>query len=296
MTPDLVRGHRRRDRDLVIVVASRIVDRPDNTDDGLRSPDGPSPDRELDDAALSSVRSLDRPFVILGVLREHRSPMRLTEIATASQLHLATTQRIINLLIRYGYVEREGFEYRLGVVSLLNGNVYLLSNRLTQVAESVLHELTSSTGLTSTLSVRYHHSSVLLLRVSSVPPLRFQLQVGEQMPLVVGGARVLAAAMSSDEMDQLLEGVHSISLASGVVLDREEFIASLEVIRQRGYAFGQSQREAGALSIAVPVVDRRESVVASLQLSAMIEDIPVDVDALVMELKRASAAVSRRIP
>ncbi|MHB1087865.1 MAG: IclR family transcriptional regulator, partial [Acidimicrobiales bacterium] len=62
------------------------------------------------------------------------------------------------------------------------------------------------------------------------------------------------------------------------------------------YAFGQGQREAGALSIAVPVFSRDHEVIAAIQLSAMIEDIPVDVDALVIELKRASGAITRRIP
>jgi len=249
-----------------------------------------------EDTTLSSVRSLDRPFVILGVLREHRRPMRLTEIAAAAQLHLATTQRIVNLLIRYGYVERDGLEYHLGVTSLLNGNTYLMTNRVTQIAEPVLQELTSSTGLTSSLTVRHELSAVLLLRVSSSPPLRFQLPIGEKMPLVVGGARVLAAPLEPEELNELLEGIENIPLASGVILDRAEFIESLRTIRERGYAFGQGQREAGALSIAVPVFDRESSVIAAIQLSAMIEDIPVDVDALVIELKRASAAITRRIP
>ncbi len=253
-------------------------------------------DGERDDTQLSSVRSLDRPFVILQVLREHRAPMRLTEIATAAQLHLATTQRIINLLIRYGYIERDGLDYRLGVTSLLNGSAYLLTNRLVQMAEPVLIELTASTGLTSSLSIRHELSAVLLLRVASTPPLRYQLPLGEAMPLVVGGARVLAAALEPDELAALLEGVDTIQLASGVVLDRTEFIRGLQQIRERGYAFGQGQREAGAMSIAVPVVDREQRVVASIQLSALIEDIPVDVDALVIELKRASGAITRRMP
>lgn len=251
---------------------------------------------EGDDTALSQVRSLDRPFIILQVLRESRDSMRLSEIAAAAQLHLATTQRILTLLIRYGYVEREGLDYRLGITSLINGNTYLLTNRLVQVAEPILIELTASTGLTSSMTVRYELSAVLMMRISSTPGLSFQLPVGERIPLVVGGARVLAAALEPDELDRLLEGVSSIPLASGVVLDRAEFIDGLRLIRERGYAFGQSQREVGAMSIAVPVLDGQQQVVAAIQLSSLIEDISVDVDALVSALKRASLAMTRRLP
>lgn len=267
-----------------------------NPTGGRGATNGSTSDGDGDDTLLSQVRSLDRPFIILQVLREYRAPMRLSDIAAAAQLHLATTQRILTLLIRYGYVEREGLDYRLGLTSLLNGNTYLLTSHLVQVAEPVLIELTASTGLTSSMSVRNDLSAVLLMRVSSTPPLRFQVPIGERMPLVVGGARVLAAALDVEDLDRLLEGVSSIPLASGVVLDRSEFVDSLRIIRERGYAFGQGQREAGAMSIAVPVFGTDQRVVAAIQLSSLIEDIAVDVDALVIELKRASLAMTRRIP
>ncbi len=91
-----------------------------------------------EDGALSSVRSLDRPFQILEVLRERRTPMRLTEVAGAARLDLATTQRLLNLLVNYSYVARDGLDYRLGLTSLLNANVYLLTDQLLQIAEPFL--------------------------------------------------------------------------------------------------------------------------------------------------------------
>lgn len=253
-------------------------------------------DRAEDDSAAVGVRSLDRPFAILRVLRENRFPMRLTEIATAAKLHLATTQRIVNLLIRHGYVERSGVEYRLGLVSLIDGYTYLLTNNLTQVAEPVLLELTASTKLSSVLSVRYDLTQVRVLVVLSAPLRRYQTMVGERVPLVVGGARVLAAGLSSEDLERLLDGVETITYANGSELSRQEFIESLGDIRKRGYAFGQGQGEGGSVSIAVPVMNHQSEVIAAIQISGHIEDIQVDVDALVSELKRASAAVTRRLP
>ena len=251
---------------------------------------------ENDEASSSGVRSLDRPFVILRVLREHRAPMRLTEIATAAKLHLATTQRLVNLLIKHGYVERDGVEYRLGLVSLIDGFTYLLTNSLTQIAEPILLELSATTKLTSMLSVRHELTQVRVLRILSSPTPRYQATIGEQVPLTLGGARVLAAALSSEDLEQLLEGVEKIPFASGRVLDRREFIDSLSAIRERGYALGQGQGEGGSVSVAVPVMDRGGEVIAAIQVSGHIEDIPFDVDSLVNELQRASAAITRRIP
>jgi len=251
---------------------------------------------EGDDGSSSGVRSLDRPFVILRVLRENRAPMRLTEIATAAKLHLATTQRLVNLLIKHGYVERDGVEYRLGLISLIDGHTYLLTNSLTQIAEPIMLELTATTKLTSMLSVRHDLTQVRVLRVLGTPAPRYQAPIGEQVPLVVGGARVLAAALSPGDLERLLEGVERIPFASGTVLDRQEFIESLSAIRERGYAFGQGQGEGGGVSIAVPIVNQDGDVIAAIQVSGHIEDIPFDVDSLVLELKRASAGITRRIP
>ena len=253
-------------------------------------------DRVEDDLSVVGVRSLDRPFVILRVLRENRFPMRLTEIATATKLHLATTQRIVNLLIKHGYVERVGVEYRLGLVSLIDGYTYLLTNNLTQVAEPVLLELTATTKLSSVLSVRYDLTQVRVLVVLSAPLRRYQTMVGERVPLVVGGARVLAAGLSPADLERLLEGVETITYANGSELSRQEFIDSLDDIRKRGFAFGQGQGDGGSVSIAVPVMNHQGDVIAAIQISGHIEDIRVDVDALVSELKRASAAVTRRLP
>lgn len=251
---------------------------------------------DADDGAIAGARSLDRPFLILSVLRENRAPMRLTEIATATKLHLATTQRLVNLLIKHRYVERDGLEYRLGLVSLVDGFTYLLTNSLTQIAEPILLELTASTKLTSTLSVRHDLTQVRVLRVLSSPPPRYQGTIGEQVPLTLGGARVFAAGLSPEDLDRLLEGVEKIPFPSGQVLDRSEFVESLGAIRSRGYAFGQGQGEGGSVSIAVPVLSREAEVVAAIQVSGLIEDIPVDVDSIVAELQRASAAITRRIP
>lgn len=259
-----------------------------------RAAEGAEPLEE--DGAPTGARSLDRPFAVLRALRERRAPMRLTEIAQATGLHLATTQRLVNLLIKHGYVERDGVEYRLGLVSVINGYEYQRTNSLIQVAEPLLREITDATRLTSMLAVRHDLTQVRVLRILGNPPPRYLAEVGEQVSLVVGGARVFAAALDEADLDRLLEGVERFPLASGRVLDRREFVEGLHAIRERGYAFGQGQDEGGSVSIAVPVFDRVGEVIATVQVAGLIEDIPVDVEALVSELQRASAALTRRLP
>ncbi|MHB8379077.1 MAG: IclR family transcriptional regulator [Acidimicrobiales bacterium] len=245
----------------------------------------------------NTVRSLERAFDIMRVLRESRVALRLTDIARETGNHLATTQRLLNVLVKFGYVTQEGTGYSIGITSLLNAHNYLVVNGLNRIALPIVQELVATSGLTASLSVRVELTQVLLLRIEGSSPLRYQLPVGEPMPLYLGGARTLAATLEPDELERLLEEVPEIRLASGQIVTHEEFIESLARIRQQGYVFGSSQRYFGAAAASVPVFDTKGEVIASLQLSGLAEDFDDGkVEWCVAELKRASGAITTRLP
>jgi IclR family acetate operon transcriptional repressor len=245
----------------------------------------------------STMRSLERAFAILAIIRERRVPLRLSDIARASGLHLATTQRILNVLVEQGYVAQEGQGYSMGISSLLNSYTFLVTNNISQIALPIMQELTSQSGWTSSLSVRVNLSQVMISRIEGLPPLRYRMPIGEPMALHLGGARILAAALKPNELNALLDAVPEIRLASGEVVTRDEFVESLHVIREQGYVYGFSQRELGAASVAVPVFGRDDDVVASLQISFLAEELTNDkIEWTIVELKRASLAITKRIP
>jgi len=257
--------------------------RADDVDEGERRASGPA-------------RSIERALDILRVLRDSRVPLRLTDIARESGNHLATTQRILNVLVRSSYAHQNLNGYTIGVTSLLNSYSFLLSNSLVQVSLPVLQELSHVSGFFASLAVRVEMNAILLVRLEGISQLGYQLPVGEPMPLYLGGARVLAAYMEPEEIKELLNTVPEIRLGSGEIVTHEEFIENLRVIREQGYVIGRSQRILGAASAAVPVHDREGKVVASLQLSGTDVDLTSDkMDWCVGELKRASVAIERRL-
>ena len=254
---------------------------------------------EIDEAVQSppTVRSIERAFEILRILRESSVPVRLSDVARESGNHLATTQRIINVLVRSGYVVHEGGGYSMGVASLLNAHTFLVSNSLIRIALPVVQELVATTGFTASLSVRVEMKQILLLRIEGPTPLRYQLPVGEPMPLHLGGARVLAAALEPRELEVLLRDITTIRLADGQTLTHEQFVESLRIIREQGHVYGYSQREFGAASVAAPVRGSDDRVIASLQVSGLAEDFDeAKMDWCVAELKRASAGINKRLP
>jgi DNA-binding IclR family transcriptional regulator len=223
--------------------------------------------------------------------------MRLTDIASESGIHLATTQRILSVMLQYGYVSQERYGYTVGVTSVMNAFAFHMTSSLNQITQPILQELAAASGLMSSLAIRVDFVQVMVLRVEGTAPLRYLLPVGESTPLYLGGARIFAAALPPEDLASLLADVPEIRLASGQIVTEQELANSLKEIRDQGYVYSNSERDLGSASVAVPVFSQEGTLVASLQVSGAAVDLDEDkVEWCILELKRASAAITKRLP
>jgi IclR-like helix-turn-helix domain-containing protein len=113
------------------------------------------------------MRSLDRAFDVLGVLQNAKQPLRLSEVARHSALHVATVQRILNVLVDRGYAARASDTYTAGPADLAVAHAFMVTNPLSLLAQITLQRLAASTGYTASLYVRVENSRVLIARVES---------------------------------------------------------------------------------------------------------------------------------
>ena len=247
------------------------------------------------DSGQSTMRSLERAFDLLGVLESNILPMRLTTIAHEAGLAVSTTQRILAVLEARGLVERRASHYQLGVGIVPLAHAYLMGNRLSAAALPVLQELAAATGLTASLFVRLGFHRVVVARVQGEQPLRYVLPIGDRLPLHLGPGRVLAAHLSADDLEELLELTGDVVFDSGKRLTAAEFRASLERIRADGYLVARGERAAGISSISAPVLSAQSGVPAVVVVSGTDDRVDDEtVPALVNEVKMAASAISRR--
>jgi DNA-binding IclR family transcriptional regulator len=249
-----------------------------------------------DAPSASPMRSLERALDVLAAIEEAPGSLRLSEIARATSLHPATTQRLLHTLVARGYVRQDGPQYSMGVASLVNAHTYQLRSPLILAATQVLQQLAVSWGLTATLSTRLDLHQIVLARIAGAVPLRYELPVGEKLPLHLGGGRVLAAGMPDEARELLVASLGEFERADGERVSPERFRAELDEIRRNGFAFGASQRVQGAASLAVPVTDRSGATAAALQLSGVASDFEADRgEALTAALMFGARAVSSRL-
>jgi len=243
----------------------------------------------------TSMRSLERAIDVLEVLDGSRHALRLSDIARRAGLPVATTQRILGVLESRGRVERDGNGYRPGVGLIFGAHAYLTSSPLITAARPVLQDLAAETGLTASLFRRVGWARVVLARVGGTRPLRYELPVGERLPLHLGAGKAIAAWLTEQEIDELLTQADDLLAADGTPLDHDRFRADLKRIRDRGFSDARGERVPGMASVAAPVIDPDGIVIGAVQVAGLQEDLPPErVDPLGVEVQRAAFAIARR--
>ncbi len=241
------------------------------------------------------MRSLERAIDVLEVLDESRHALRLSDIARRAGLPVATTQRILNVLEARGRIERDATGYRPGVGLIFGAHAYLHSSPLVITARPVLQELASETGLTATLFKRVGWHRVALARVDGTRPLRYEIPIGERLPLHLGAGKVLCSAMSTDELHDYLATQPDLSLADGTARTHADFEDELTTIRERGYSTATGERVPGMVSVAalIPLADK--SAPAAVQVAGPTDQVPDErVATLGLEVRRAAYAITRQ--
>ena len=250
-------------------------------------------------AAPANMRSLDRAIDVLSVLEAAKKPLRLSEIGRLAALHVATTQRILGVLLDRGYAARTGDGYTAGPATLAAAHAFVVTNPLSVLSQSTLQQLAVSTGLTASMYVRVEHSRVLIARVESDKPLNYVLPVGERLPLYLGGAgKTILSDMTSEEVDDVLANAEQITLANGQPLQRAELDAQLDKIRSDGYAISISERLFGIASVTAPVRAPDHTLVGVLGVTgdAATDFTDTQITQLIPEVRRAATALGERLP
>ncbi len=246
----------------------------------------------------SNMRSLERAFDVLSVLQEANQPLRLAEVARASGLHIATAQRIVNVLVGRGYAAKSGDAYTGGPAALAVAHAYVVTNPLSLLAQPILQQLAVKTGYTASLYVRVERSRVLIARVESEHPLSYVLPVGERLPLHLGGAgKMFLAEMTAADVDEALATIATISLADGHTVGVDELRTQLKQIHDDGYAVTVAERQVGVGSVTAPVLATDGTMLAAMTVTC-----PADVldettlRGLIVEVRRAAGALGQRVP
>jgi len=242
------------------------------------------------------MRSVERAFDVLGVLEQARGPLRLSEVARRAGLHVATTQRLLNVLIARGYAVREETGYQVGPHVLTAAHTFLVGSRLNQASTPVMQQLAAATGLAVALFIPVTGARVQIARVEGRNPLRYVLPIGERLPLHVGAGKSLLPWLPEEERERVITEACPFTTAAGDRVTAAGLRADLAAVKERGYAVSVGERVGDVTGISAPILGASGLAGCVTVVARVHELTPDDTAPLAAELLRAAEAIGSLLP
>ena len=238
-----------------------------------------------------SVAGIDRAIDVL-FLFEDADDLGVTEIARRLDISKAVVHRILTSLRERGLVtvDDQTRRYSLGPSVLRLAAAYRESLDVRTMGLEAMRALSAATNETATMSVRHGDRRVYVDQVTPDREVKMTVQVGSSFPLHAGATgKAFLAWLSEPERTAYVEGGLD-AITDATVTDPEALRRDLETIRSQGFAVSMGERQAGAGSVAAPVLDHHGEPVVVISACGPVErfgDAVAETAAQVVETTRA---------
>jgi DNA-binding IclR family transcriptional regulator len=246
----------------------------------------PDPDRRC-----RSVTS--KAHAVVGAFDPPRSRRTLSEIDAASGLPLSTTHRLIGELVAWeGLTRGADGRYEIGRRIWLLGSLSAVSRELRAVALPFMQDLSATTGENVHIAVLDGDRALYIDRISGRRAVPVVSKPGARLPLhATGVGKVLLAHGGPELQDRIMHRLTRITPLT--IVEPGRLRRQLQQVVDRGYATTYEEMTAGSSSLAVPVYDRAERVVAALGLVTV--STRRELNRLVPAVQLAGRGVSRML-
>lgn len=208
----------------------------------------------------SSEPVVDRALALLAAFSSERRALGLVELSRRAGLPPSTASRLAARLHAWGALERDDTgRYVVGLRLFEIASLAPRSHGLREVALPYLEDLHEVTRQHVLLAVRDGSEALLVERLSTRGAVEIDYRVGGRMPLHdTGVGIVLLAFAEPDVRDERLEGLDA---DADRTLRRQ-----LADVRRRGVVVFARRHPAAVKSIAVPIRDHTERVIAAVSI------------------------------
>lgn len=229
----------------------------------------PAPADRADDRPAEFVQSLERGLAVIRAFSRDRPRLTLSDVARETGMTRAAARRFLLTLEHLGYVSSDGRLFSLRPSVLQLGYAYLSSFSLAEIAQDHLEALAEQLHESCSASVLDGDDIVYVARASTNRIMTIGLAVGARLPAYCTSmGRVLLAAMDDEQIDAYLSRADLQARTFQTITDPARLREELLRVREQGWCLLDQELEDGVRSIAVPVHDAEDRVVAAINTSA----------------------------
>ncbi len=210
--------------------------------------------------SVTGTKAIDRALDVLSSFVSIPE-QGITEIAANTELSPSTVHRIVQALVQSGYLEQsaETDRYHLGHAAHVLGQSARESWGYDR-ALPILERIGSLTGESVNMGIADGNEVVVLLRVESVQPLRFDQPPGSRIAMHCSSMGKTLLAFSGEPLPKLT--YKQVTPAS--ITSEAEFEKELARTKKRGYAIDKQESIPGVSCVAAPVLNAEGSAVAAI--------------------------------
>lgn len=234
-----------------------------------------------------------RLFAVLDTFDTEHREQRLTGIARRAGVPLPTAHRLVRDLLGWGALARaDNGSYVIGRRLWDLGLLGPTQTGLRETASPFLHDIYGATLATVHLAVRDGTTALFLDRLMGHASVPVVSRIGSRLPLhATGVGKVLLAHAPDDVQRDVLASLTRVTPYS--IVQPGRLRQELARVRADGYAQTNEEMSLGASSVAVPVRDGTDTVVAALGL--VVPTLKRDKARLVAALQVAAHGIRRSL-
>lgn len=215
--------------------------------------------------------TLKKCLTVLEALSRSSRPLTYTDILDRTGLPKSTGYRLISILAneRLVHFDAENRTYRIGYRLLELAAQGLNSFDLRDIAAPVLRAVGEATQENVLLAVRDGDEIVYIDRVESTRSVRSSTAVGNRAPLYCTGlGKAILAFLPRGARFDLYATMRFHRFTTNTIMTADVLETELERIRERGFAYDDTEHQPDIRCVAAPILGRQGEPVGAVSISA----------------------------
>ncbi|MDG2174550.1 MAG: IclR family transcriptional regulator C-terminal domain-containing protein [Gammaproteobacteria bacterium] len=214
------------------------------------------------------LNSLARGLAVLTAFTREKLEMTLSELSVQTNLNPAVVRRCLNTLMHLGYVGKKDRLFLLKPEVFRLGTAYTESMSMEEVARPSLQHVRDKTNNSVALGVLSELDVLFLVYVSTTQLTRIVAGVGTRFPAYATAAgRAILAFKEKQKLNTYFNEEKLEPLTERTVSTVKELRQILNGVRKNGFASTDGQLDVGVVSVAVPIFNEDNYVIASISCS-----------------------------
>ena len=214
------------------------------------------------------VQSFARGLSIITCFSADNPVMTLSEIAERVNLSRAAARRFLLTLENLGYVSLDGRNFQLTAKVLDLGYGYLSSLSLPEIAQPHLEVLASKVHESASASVLDGADIVYVARVPIRRIMSVKINIGTRMPAhATSMGRVLLAGLATPDLKAMISNLEILKYTHNTITSKSVLLQEINKVKAQGWSINDQELEYGLRSIAVPIFNKAEEIIASINIS-----------------------------